>query len=87
MILKDPTDTAGYDLDEQAAAKLDYETNFKSQTVKADDLIVSETSFEIDKTWSQFKNLIDGVTYQWSDVRQLNMKKFYELHLITNEPL
>lgn len=87
QILKDPTDTVGFDLTAEAANKLDYETNYKSQTVKVDNLIVSETSFEIDKTWSQFKGLIDGVNLTWGDVRQGIVGKFYELHLITNEPL
>jgi len=86
-ILKDPTNVTGYDLTAEAENKTDYETNYKSQTVKVDSLTVSETSFEIDKTWSQFKGLIDGVTLTWADVRQSIVGKIYELHLITNEPL
>ena len=86
-ILKDQTNTYGFDLTAEAANKTDYENNYQSQTVKVNDLIVSETSFEIDKTWAQFKALIDGVNLTWADVKEGIVGKSYELHLITNSLL
>lgn len=87
IILKDPTDVSGFNLVVESAAKTDYEANFQSQTVKVNELVVAANSFEIDKTWTQFKNLVDGVNIQWSDVREKATSKLYELHLITNSPL
>ena len=86
-IIKDTTNTIGYNPTAESAAKSDYETNFRSLTVKVNDLVVAETSFEIDKTYTDFKALIDGTTIKWSDVKEMNGGNIYELHLITESPL
>lgn len=86
-ILKDPTDTIGYDAVTEAANKADFDTNYKAQTVKITDIISGATTFDIVKTYAQFKALIDGVNILWTDVKFANEDKFYDIYLLTNEPL
>lgn len=86
-IIKDTTYTSGYNPTTELANKTDYEANYQSQTIKANDLVVAETSFEIVKPYADFKALIDGTNIKWSDVKEMNGGNMYELHLVTDSPL
>lgn len=72
---------------DEVAKVLDFETNYKAQAVSADDLLVNATTFETDKTYTQFKGLIDGTTILWSDVKFVKRDKVYDLYLVTDSPL
>lgn len=69
-----------------AADLSDFVTNYLSQVLKVDDLMVQENSAEIDKTFTQFKALIAS-PLTWADVKCLEGDNFYELHLITDNPI
>ena len=64
-----------------------FETNYKSQTLKIDTIIIAETTFEINKSYTDFKDLIDGVTITWADVKHLESDSSYILILQTSAPL
>ena len=67
--------------------RIDFETNFKSQAVKVNDISVAENTFTIEKTYTDFKTLIDGVSLRWSDVKYFEDSIKYVLNLITTNPL
>lgn len=85
--MKSTTNTIGFDPTTEAANKTDYETNYKSLTVKVTDIVVAETAFIVEKTYTAFKALIDGSTIKWTDVKEKESDIAYELHLITDSPL
>jgi len=81
------TDVVGIDPVAEAANTLDFETNYKSQTVEVNDIIPATTTFEIIKTYTDFKALIDGVNILWTDVKHANEGKAYDIYLITDAPV
>ena len=64
----------------------DFETNYKNQAVKIDDISVAENTFTIEKSYVDFKALIVGGVL-WSDVKYFSDDIKYVLNLITNNPL
>jgi len=85
-ILKDATDTMGYDNTLEHANELDFEANYKNLCVKVDDIEPGATTADIVKTYAQFKALITG-DLTWADVKYANEGKLYDLYLITDTPL
>lgn len=67
--------------------KTDFEENFKVTAVKADDVVLAETTFVIGRTYVQFKSLIDGTLRTWSDVKYTEDNSRYTLHLLTGGSL
>lgn len=64
----------------------DFETNHMGTCLPITGLSVSETSFEIDKTYSEFDALVAS-PYAWSDVKCMETDKSYVLYLITGNAL
>lgn len=64
----------------------DFENNFKASALQVNSVNVSETSFEIVKGYADFKDLIDGVSLTWADVRYIENEK-YELSILNLSPL
>ena len=64
----------------------DYETNHQADTTKVDDLQIAETTFVVDKSYSDFSDLIT-TPYDWGDVKEHEHGNKYELFLITTSPL
>ena len=62
--------------------KTDFETNFKSQAVKVDEIVPIETVFIISKTYTEFKALIIN-PINWSDVKYIQGANKYYLFLLT----
>ena len=72
--------------DWNASALTDFETNHIDDVLNISALLISETSFEIDKTYPQFDTLI-AEPYTWSDVKVITEDKTYKLYLLTSSPL
>ena len=89
MIFKDTSKVIGLtaaEVTQNGADKSDFETNFKATAVPVDQIAIAETTFEIVKTYTQFKALIDGVLITWADVKYLG-NGTYVLNLATENPL
>jgi len=90
VIHKIPTEVIGLtssEIVEHQNNRGDFEANFKSSAVKVDDLILAETTFVINKTYIQFKTLIDGALRVWPDVKFTEDDVRYILNLITTSPI
>lgn len=86
-IMTDLTNCYGFDNSAEAANKSDFETNYKSSTYPVADLELMDTVFLVDKTYTQFKALVDGQTITWGDVKLETGTNFYDLYIITDTPL
>ncbi len=81
-LFKVTDNVASIDIAQNDADKTDFETNFKSQAKQVDSLIIAETTFEVNKTYAQFKAIIDGVTIAWADVKYTETEGGYRLYLL-----
>lgn len=72
----------GIDVTQNNVDKLDFETNFKSQAKKIDSLIIAETTFEVEKTYTELKGLVDGTTITWADIKFVETDEGYRLYLL-----
>ena len=81
-LFKVTDNVASIDIAQNDADKADFETNFKSQAKQVDSLIIAETTFEVNKTYAQFKVVIDGVTITWADVKYTETEGGYRLYLL-----
>ena len=61
--------------------KLDFETNFKSQSLLIDEIVSMDMSFIISKTYSDFKALI-VTPLNWSDIKYIQGGNKYQLFLL-----
>jgi hypothetical protein len=50
----------------------DFETNHKANALVCTGVLINTMAFEIDVPYADFKNLVDGVTVTWGDVRYVN---------------
>ena len=80
-------DSVGFDEAAEAANTTDFETNYKASTYPVSNMETQATVFIINKTYAQFKALIDGVNILWSDVKCETNTKHYDLYLLTPGPL
>lgn len=62
------------------AAKIDFETNFKSLAVLVESVVISETTFVVGKTYTDFKALIVG-DLTWADIKYSENNEAYNLNL------
>lgn len=81
-LFKVTDNVANIDAAQNNADKVDFETNFKAQAKQVDSLIIAETTFEVNKTYAQFKAIIDGVTITWADVKYTETEGGYRLYLL-----
>ena len=86
-IWKDTTAVIGVDNAQEALDTTDFDTNYKSQSIEVASLVVFDNTYQIEKTYAQFKALIDGVNILWSDVRYEVGPNHYHLYLMTNTPI
>lgn len=86
-IWTDTTNVLGVDPSVEAANKIDFEANYKASTVAVTDLEVMGTTFLIEKTYANFKPLIDGTNIKWTDIKCETAAIYYDLYLITTEPI
>lgn len=50
----------------------DWHNNYEAQAQQVTNIVISQTTFETEMSWTDFKALIDGVNITWADV------KYYE---------
>ncbi len=85
-----PSDVAGLTSEEQTAhtnAKTDFETaGKKDEAFKVDSLQIAETTFEIEKDYNDFTELIVGAT-EWEDIKYEEQVGSYRLYLLSSEQL
>lgn len=66
--------------------KTDYENNHRASTVKVSDVQILATSFEINKSFTDFDALITS-PFDWGDVKEVELPNRYILYLISSESL
>ena len=64
----------------------DFVANHMGTCLPVTNVQVAETSFELDKTYTQFDALVD-TPYSWSDVKCITTEKAHQLYLITSNPI
>ncbi|MBI2034264.1 MAG: hypothetical protein HYT11_00855 [Candidatus Levybacteria bacterium] len=90
IIYKIPDEVVGLtdsEIVQHQGDKIDFEANFKVTAVKADEVVLAETTFVIGKTYVEFKNLIDGTLRTWADVKYTEDNSRFTLHLLTGGSL
>lgn len=85
-----PADVAGLNSTEQTThtnAKTDFEVaSKKDEALKVDEIMIAETTFELEKTYEEFKDLIIG-TIEWEDVRYIENQNSYHIYITSGEAL
>lgn len=81
-LFKNTDNVASIDAAQNDVDKADFESNFKSQAKNIDSLIIAETTFEVNKTYAEFKAIVDGVTITWADVKYTETEGGYRLYLL-----
>ena len=74
------------ELDSFSADKTDFETNYKSQAVKVDEVILAETTYLNDLSYSAFKAKV-ALPLAWSDVKYVEDNVKYVLNLLSDNPI
>ncbi len=64
--------------------KEDFENNFKSQAQPVHEITLAETTYEVEKSYEEFKSLLGEMIKTWSDVIYKENNKKYELNLLIN---
>lgn len=64
--------------------KEDFENNHKSQAQPVNEITLAETTYEVEKSYEDFKSLIDEMVKTWSDVIYKENDKKYDLNLLIN---
>ena len=83
----DTSSVVGINVAQNTTDLADWDNNYEALAELVTSLQIAQTTFTTDKTWTQFKALIDGVNITWA-----NVKYYYEgnrevIVLIVNEPL
>ena len=65
----------------------DFETNHKSSANAVNEVLVQETTFVSDLSYTDFKDKIDGVNVLWSDVKYIETNNAYVLHIVSDTEL
>ena len=86
-ILIDTTNAYGFNNSAEASNKSDFDTNFKALCYPVSDLELMSDVFIIEKTYAQFKALIDGAVITWADIKLETAEYFYDLYLLTDTQL
>jgi len=81
-IFKLTENVIGIDVGQNDLDKEDFETNYKFLAKKIDSLIIAETTFEVEKKYTQLKALVDGVTITWTDIKYIETDEGYKLYLL-----
>ena len=76
-------DVIGIDPEQEAIKTADFEANYKSQCYPVTDVEVLNTYFKSDKTYLEFKALVDGENIAWSDVKMITGEKDYRLIILS----
>ena len=83
ILFKNTDDVIGF-LPSNNADKQEFENNYKSQAQPVNDLTLAETTFEVEKSYTDFKALLVQLIKTWPDVTYKENNKKYELNLLIN---
>lgn len=86
-IYPDPTKIGNVDQSAESTNYTDFITNYQPTAYKVGDLELLSDTFEIVKTYSEFKTLIDGTTITWADVKWEDGGWFIDIYLLTDTQL
>ena len=64
----------------------DFNTNHASDVVEVDEMVVAQTAFMFEKSYSDFDTLVAD-PFDWTDVKCLTDHNSHHLYLVTNSPL
>jgi len=87
VIYKEPDKIGNMDVTAETANRDDFVNNYLSQTLHVDDLELMSNVFLIEKTYADFKTLVDGSTVTWTNVRVEDGSWFYDLYILSENPL
>ena len=87
VIYPDASKISNLDVTTESANYSDFTTNFQSTAYKVGDLELLSDTFQIPKTYAEFKALIDGVTITWADVKWEDGGWHFDLYLLTDTQL
>ena len=87
IIYPDASKISNLDVTAESANFTDFTTNYQSTAYKVGDLELLSDTFLINKTYSEFKALIDGTTITWADVKWEDGGWFYDIYLLTDTQL
>lgn len=62
----------------------DFEGNYKSSAQPVNEITLAETTYEVEKSYEDFKSLLVAMVKTWSDVIYKENNKKYELNLLIN---
>lgn len=82
IVFKITDNVVEVDVAQNSLDKADFETNFKAIAKKIDSLFIAETTFEVIKTYAQFKAIVDGATITWAEVKYTENDGGYRLYLL-----
>jgi len=71
----------GLDVAQNTADRIDFETNHKGESLAINNLVISETAFEVDKSYIDFVSLIISPIL-WSDVKYIETQETYKIYLV-----
>jgi len=83
-ILKDTSEymMSQIEKDQHASDRVDFETNYKSLIIEISDIIILETTLLMSKTYTQFKQLING-SITWNNVQVISVENRYIFYIIS----
>jgi len=86
IIYHNTDSVTGIDTTQNALDVSDFETNNKDDAVPVESVTISETTFILDRSYTDFDALIaDGIT--WGNVKYVDDGLRYIMYLISNNPL
>ena len=86
-VYKEPSKIGNMDATAESANYTDFVTNYQATAYKVGDLELLTDTFLIDKTYAEFKALVDGTTITWTDVKWEDGGWFLDVYLLTDYAL
>lgn len=83
IIFKTTDDVIGFSPSNDSDRQ-DFETNYKSQAQPVNEITLAETTYEMGKSYADFKSMLVLMIKTWSDVKYKENNKKYELNLLIN---
>ena len=70
-----------------AADIADFEASYKAQATRVNEMVLAETTFVVDLSYSAFKEKVDGITVTWADIKYTEDGAKYWLNVLTSNPI
>jgi hypothetical protein len=86
ILYVDTANVIGLDTTQNALDVANYVNNYRADTDKLDEILMAETAFLIDLSYTDFKTkVVDPIA--WTDVKEIHRQGRYELNLISGTSL